>query len=239
MSNAAANVPSDASPEMPVQPAHATAAAPADLANRFGCVTDAVVERLETFAALLCQWQTTHNLVGPEALGNLWSRHIEDSLQLADLAPDARHWVDLGSGAGFPGLIVAIARADEPKFRATLIESNQKKAAFLRTAIRATGAPAGIFAGRIETYIEDFAAAQTDPADVISARALAPFADLCRLAFPLMRPETRLILLKGQDFVHEEQVASKSWSYDLLTLPSVTDQNGRIVTVTNLRPKDS
>ena len=209
--------------------------APADLADRFACVTDSVVERLETFAALLAEWQKTHNLVGPDALCALWTRHIEDSLQLADLEPAARHWVDLGSGAGFPGLIVAIARADDPDFSVTLVEANRKKSAFLRAAIRATGAPAGVFAGRIENY----EAAQTDPADVISARALAPFADLCRLAFPLMRPETRLILLKGQDFVHEEQVAAKSWSYDLLTLPSVTDQSGRIITVTNLRPKDS
>jgi len=182
---------------------------------------------------LLCQWQKTHNLVGPDALSTLWTRHIEDSLQLAGQAPQARHWIDLGSGAGFPGLIVAIARADEPNFNVTLVESNRKKAAFLGAAIRATGAPARVFAGRIE----DFATEQTGPADVISARALAPFADLCRLAFPLMRRKTRLILLKGQDFVHEEQVAAKSWSYDLLTLPNVTDQSGRIITVTNLRPR--
>jgi 16S rRNA (guanine527-N7)-methyltransferase len=212
-----------------------TLAAPADLAIRFACVTNNVVERLETFAALLCQWQTTHNLVGPDALRTLWTRHIEDSLQLAGQAPEARHWIDLGSGAGFPGLIVAIARADDLDFCVTLIESNRKKAAFLRAAVRATGAPARVFAGRIE----DYDALQSEPANVISARALAPFADLCHLAFPLMGAETQLILLKGQDFVHEEQVAAKSWSYDLLTLPSVTDQSGRIITVTNLRPKDS
>jgi 16S rRNA (guanine527-N7)-methyltransferase len=209
--------------------------APADLADRFACVTDTVCERLETFVALLAEWQTTHNLVGPDALCTLWTRHIEDSLQLADLAPEARHWIDFGSGAGFPGLIVAIARADDSDFSVMLVEANHKKAAFLRAAIRATGAPARVFAGRIENY----KATQKYPADVISARALAPFADLCRLAFPLMRPKTRFILLKGQDFVHEEQVATKSWSYDLLTLPSVTDKSGRIITVTNLRPKDS
>ncbi len=209
--------------------------APADLQIRFACVTEPVLARLERFVALLCQWQKTHNLVGPDALRNLWTRHIEDSLQLAGQAPEARHWIDLGSGAGFPGLIVAIARADEPDFRVSLVESNGKKSAFLRAAIRATDAPASVFAGRIE----DFAVAQSNPADVISARALAPFADLCHLAFPLMQAKTQLILLKGQDFVHEEQVAAKSWSYDLLTLPSMTDQSGRIVTVTKLRPKES
>lgn len=234
MSNAT-DAPPGALPEMGIESAPAAPAAPADLANRFACVTNAVLVRLETYAALLCQWQTTHNLVGPDGLCNLWSRHIEDSLQLADLAADARHWIDLGSGAGFPGLVVAIARAADSNFRVTLVESNQKKAAFLRAAIRATGVPARVFAGRIE----DFGAGQTDPVDVISARALASFAGLCRLAFPLMRSETRLILLKGQDFVHEEQVAAKSWSYDLLTLPSVTDQSGRIVTVTKLRPRES
>ncbi len=208
---------------------------PADLADRFACVTDAVLERLETFAAMLCGWQKIHNLVGPDGLSNLWTRHIEDSLQLAEQAPEALHWVDLGSGAGFPGLIVALARADELDFGVTLVESNRKKSAFLRAVIRATGAPASVFSGRIE----DYKAVQKGPADVICARALAPFADLCALAYPLMGAETRLILLKGQDFVHEEQVATKSWSYDLLTLPSVTDQSGRIVTVTKLRPKDS
>ena len=234
MSNAAANGPSAALPRMEVQFAPPAPPAPADLANRFGCVTNTVLERLETFAVVLCQWQKIHNLVGPDGLGNLWTRHIEDSLQLAGQAPESRHWVDLGSGAGFPGLIVALVRADQPDFGVTLIESNRKKSAFLRAAIRATGAPARVFAGRIE----DYEAVQTGPADVICARALAPFADLCALAYPLMAAETRLILLKGQDFVHEEQVAAKSWLYDLLTLPSVTDQSGRIVTVTNLRPKD-
>ena len=69
---------------------------PADLADRFACVTDAVLERLETFAAMLCEWQKIHNLVGPDGLSNLWTRHIEDSLQLAEQAPEALHWVDLG-----------------------------------------------------------------------------------------------------------------------------------------------
>ena len=208
---------------------------PADLAKRFACVTDKALAGLERFAALLAEWQSIHNLVGPDALGHLWTRHIEDSLQLVDIAPVAGHWIDLGSGAGFPGLVVAIVGAGDPDFYVTLIESNRKKSAFLRAAVRATGAPARVFCGRIE----DYESLQTGPVDVISARALAPFADLCRLAFPLMGPETRLILLKGQDFVHEEQVATKSWSYDLLTLPSVTDRSGRIITVTNLRPKDS
>ncbi len=213
----------------------AVPAAPADLSDRFACVTEPVLKKLETYAALLGEWQATHNLVGPGALDDLWGRHIEDSLQLAGMAPGAHRWVDLGSGAGFPGLVVAIARADDPDFCVTLVESNQKKSAFLRAAIRATGAPARVFAGRIESYKDE----HKDPVQVISARAVAPFAQLCRLAFPLMGPDTRLILLKGQDFVHEEQVAAKSWEYDLLTSPSVTDPSGRIITVTNLRPKDS
>ncbi len=209
--------------------------APADLKKRFACVTEPVLERLESFVALLCKWQNIHNLVGPDALDNLWARHIEDSLQLAGQALTARHWIDLGSGAGFPGLIVAIARADERDFKMYLVESNGKKSAFLRAAIRATGAPASVFSGRIE----DFVVERSNPVDVICARALAPFADLCHLAFPLLQAETQLILLKGQDFVHEEQVAAKSWSYDLLTLPSVTDKSGRIVIVTKLKSKES
>ena len=101
-----------------------------------------LVEDSTAIVAMLLQWQATTNLVAPSTLPELWTRHIADSLQLLPLAPDAKHWVDLGSGGGFPGLVIACALADTPGTVVHLVESNLKKAAFLREAARITGAPA-------------------------------------------------------------------------------------------------
>ena len=100
-----------------------------------------VMDRLDRFVAALLQWQATTNLVAPSTLPELWTRHIADSLQLLPLAPNAKHWVDLGSGGGFPGLVIACALADSPGSVVHLVESNLKKAAFLREAARLTGVP--------------------------------------------------------------------------------------------------
>src|SRR5215475_8767426 len=137
-------------------------------------------ERLERFVDLLLAWQKTTHLVSPASIPKLWTRHVADSLQLLDLAPEARLWVDLGSGGGFPGLVVACALADRALVH--LVESNNRKAAFLREAVRITGAPAVVQAMRIEKFVANFAA---DP-DVITARALLPFKSLINISFPLL-----------------------------------------------------
>ena len=201
--------------------------------DRFGYVTDAGRERLIGYVELLRTWQKTHNLVAPSTLGAIWTRHVADSLQLIPLAPRSGEWVDLGSGGGFPGLAIAVALGDQSDVSFTLVESNSKKVAFLRAAIRQSGARAMVVAGRIDAYGQSAAVR----ADVVSARALASTAELCRLAYPLLRPSGVMVLLKGQDFVHEEREAAKSWSYDLLDSPSLTDPGGHVVRITQLQPR--
>ena len=188
---------------------------------------------LKTYVKLLEKWQATHNLISAPTLNQVWSRHVLDSAQLIKAAPDACRWVDLGSGAGFPGMVIAILIADNPHTRVALVESNNKKCAFLRAVARSTNAPVDV----VQDRIENFAKTRHDPVDVVTARALAPFADLCRLASPIMAPESVMVLLKGQDFVYEEEEASKYWDYDLVIANSMTDPRGRVVTVRNLKGK--
>ena len=134
--------------------------------------------RFTIYADLLARWQTTINLVSPATLPHLWTRHVADSLQVQAAAPAARRWVDLGSGGGFPGLVTAIILADEPGASVQLVESDKRKAAFLRTAARETGAPAIVHAERIEIFVP----AHADPVDAVSARALAPLPKLVAFA---------------------------------------------------------
>jgi 16S rRNA (guanine527-N7)-methyltransferase len=193
--------------------------------------------RLDRFADLLLAWQSKINLVAPASLSRLWTRHIADSLQLLTLVEDLPDlpasplvWVDLGSGGGFPGIIVACALADRPGSTVHLVESNLKKVAFLREAIRVTGAPARVHAMRIE----DFAASFAERPDVVSARALAPLPDLLKLAFPLLKTGATGLFLKGQDVEAELTAASKYWKFELQLVPSVTSPDGRIVVVRGL-----
>ena len=137
-----------------------------------------VRQRLTLYADLLVRWQATINLVSPKTLPDLWTRHIGDSLQVRAAAPEARRWVDLGSGGGFPGLVTAILLADEPGASVHLVESDKRKAAFLRTVARETGAPVTIHAERIETFVQTHA----EPVDAVSARALAPLSKLVAFA---------------------------------------------------------
>jgi 16S rRNA (guanine527-N7)-methyltransferase len=222
---------SNASPIVSAAAPHEAETSAAAL-DRFGFVTNRTKADLERFVALLKEWRRTHNLVSRATLDEVWTRHVADSLQLLDHVRDFRHWVDLGSGAGFPGLVVAIACKHDPERRFTLVESNGKKAAFLRAAIRESGARASVVAARIEVSSE-----AVGPADAVSARALAPLPLLLRLGVPYLRGGGVMLLLKGQDFVHELQVASKSWDFDVLDFASVTDAGGRVLVIRHLRPK--
>jgi 16S rRNA (guanine527-N7)-methyltransferase len=181
--------------------------------------------RLEHFAELLLRWQITTNLVASSTLPRLWTRHIADSLQLLDLAPDARTWADLGAGAGFPGLVIACALAGEGEVH--LVESNQKKASFLREAARTLSLPAIVHARRIE----DFVTANTVRFDVVTARALAPLDKLIGYAIPLLKTGTVGLFPKGQDVGAELTQAAKSWKIEADLIPSRTDPNGRIVMI--------
>jgi 16S rRNA (guanine527-N7)-methyltransferase len=187
--------------------------------------------RLDRFVELLLTWQSTTNLIARSTVPRLWTRHIADSLQLLDLAPDARIWVDLGSGGGFPGLAIACALAERPGAVVHLVESNAKKAAFLREAQRVTGAPALVNAMRIENFVESF----RDQADVVTARALTSLKKLYDQSAPLLRPTTLGLFPKGQDVEAELTEAAKYWNISRLSLvPSRTDRAGRIVVVQGL-----
>jgi len=190
-------------------------------------------ERLERYVWLLRHWQATHNLVSPNTLKAVWTRHVEDSLQLLGHAGEFSTWVDLGRGAGFPGMVVAVASA-EPGRRFVLVESNKKKAAFLRAAARETKAPVTVVAERAEVH----GARMAGGADIVSARALAPLTDLCRLSFPYLHANSRILLLKGHDLVHEVEEASKAWAFDVVVSDSVTDPSGRVAVIRNLAPRD-
>jgi 16S rRNA (guanine527-N7)-methyltransferase len=192
--------------------------------------------RLDRYAALLLEWQQRQNLIAPSTEPILWTRHIADSLQLLPLAPEARIWVDLGSGAGFPGLVIACAVADSPVIQAPqvhLVESTGKKAAFLREAAQVTGAPAIVHGERIA----DFIPRAPDRIDAVTARALAPLSKLLTEAYPLLKKGAIGLFPKGQDVEAELTAASKCWSIQATLVPSRTDPRSRIVVVTDAKPK--
>ena len=187
-------------------------------------------ERLTAFVALLTRWQGIKNLVGPRTLDQVWSRHIADSAQLVALAPAAKRWLDIGSGAGFPGLVIAILLADQAEARVDLIESNSRKCAFLRTVIRETGVRAQVHEVRIEDKIGDF----VGRVDVVTARALAPLDALLGMTNDLLRTGTIGIFPKGQDLEAELTLAAKSWKIEADVVPSRTDAQARILVVRQL-----
>jgi 16S rRNA (guanine527-N7)-methyltransferase len=185
-------------------------------------------QRLDRFAALLIAWQRTTNLIAPSTVSQLWSRHIADSLQLIDLAPQAKVWLDFGSGAGFPGLVIACALAGIPGALVHLVERNAKKAAFLREAQRVTAAPAVLHAASMEEVIATLPAA----VDVVTARAVAPLKELLDLCFPLLgRNGATALFPKGQNAELELAEAARFWDMQASLSPSRTDPKGRIVVV--------
>ena len=196
-------------------------------------VTPEIKARLARYAALLAKWQKSQNLVAPATLGRVWTRHMADSLQVLAAAPDALRWADLGSGAGFPGMVTAICLAGRPGAVVHLVESNKGKAAFLRTVARETGAAAEIHADRIETVVPALAGR----VDAVSARALAPLADLCAMVAPLMAPGVRALFHKGQDFASELAAATQSWDLDVVEHPSRIDPAGRILEIRRMTPR--
>ena len=219
---------------MPGEKAAAIISGPQDFAEVFK-VPRETIHRLSRYAELLAHWQARTNLVARSTLPLLWSRHFADSAQLCGLAPDARLWLDLGSGAGFPGLVVAILQAGLPDFRMHLVESNRKKCAFLAEVARETKAPVDIHAMRIEELAES---ASLKP-DVVSARALAPCPRLFELASPFFGSRTRGLFLKGRETEAELEAARVAWDFASRLHPSLTSSSSHIVEVTALRPREA
>ncbi|WP_412774196.1 16S rRNA (guanine(527)-N(7))-methyltransferase RsmG [Nitrobacter sp.] len=191
--------------------------------------------RLDAYVDLLGQWQTKTNLVAPSTLPQLWTRHIADSLQLLSLAPQAKLWADLGSGGGFPGVVLACVLADVPGARVDLVERNTKKAAFLREAARITGAPAVIHNADIGDYVERL----ESRIDCVTARALAPLQMLLGFAEPLVKRGARALFLKGQDVELELTEATKYWNIKPRIHSSRTGGGGWIVELDRIERRDS
>ena len=196
-------------------------------------VSRETMDRLAAHVALLRRWQPIHNLVAPDTLDEVWSRHIADSAQLVALFPDAARWLDLGSGAGFPGLVVAILIREWPGAWVGLVEANHKKCAFLREAIRTTGAPAEVYCARIESVVKRW----NKPVDVITARALAPLPVLCGFVAPLVAQGAVAVFHKGRNFEAELREASQTWDIDLVQHPSRGGE-GRIVEIRQLSRRE-
>lgn len=207
-----------------------------EMARKIESRVDSGIEsRLDRFVELLLAWQKKTNLIAPSTVKHVWTRHVADSLQLLKLAPDAKRYVDLGSGGGFPGIPIACALAGQEGAMVHLVESNHKKAAFLREAIRVTGIPATVHAIRIEDFVDRF----TEPVDIVTARALAPLENLLAKTYPLLKRGGQALFLKGQDIEGELTAASKYWTIEAELIPSVTDSGGRIVRVRSLQPADA
>jgi 16S rRNA (guanine527-N7)-methyltransferase len=153
--------------------------------------------RLDRFVVLLLKWQRTTHLIAPSTVQTLWTRHIADSLQLIDLAGEAHVWADMGSGAGFPGLVLACAFREQGK-RVHLIESNIRKAAFLREAVAATESPAVVHPVRMQKFVQSM----DGKIDVVTARAVSPLDLLLRECAPLLQAGTLGLFPKGQDRSH-------------------------------------
>jgi 16S rRNA (guanine527-N7)-methyltransferase len=182
-------------------------------------------ERLDRYVGLLLEWQAKTNLVAPSTLSNLWTRHVSDSLQLLVLAPSAKVWADLGSGGGFPGLVLACALAETPGAMVHLVERNTKKAAFLREALRVTASPGTVHLDEIGDTVDRI----TGPVDCVTARALAPLRQLIGFAEPLVRKGAKALFLKGQDVEAELTEATKYWNIKPQLHSSRTGGGGWIV----------
>lgn len=181
--------------------------------------------RLDRYVDLLVAWQAKTNLIAPSTLPQLWTRHISDSLQLLDLAPNARHWLDFGSGGGFPGVVLACAMAEHPGANVQLVERIAKKSAFLREALRVTGAPGSVVLADIGDYVDSLKA----PVDCVTARAVAPLHMLLGFAAPLVQRGAKALFLKGQDVEAELTEATKYWNIEPRLHPSRTGGHGWIV----------
>lgn len=192
-------------------------------------VSRETILRLQQFVELLRKWNPAINLVSSSTLSDAWSRHILDSAQLFGLgARSARLWVDLGSGGGFPGLVIACLAAElAPDLKVVLVESDQRKATFLRQANRVLGLSAEVLVDRIEKI-------KPLGANIVSARALAPLSKLCQFSWQHMAPGATALFPKGANYAAEIQDAQREWRFDLEIVPSVTEIDSAVLKLERL-----
>lgn len=190
--------------------------------------------RLDRYLDLLREWQVKTNLVAPSTLPALWTRHVADSLQLLTIAPSARIWVDLGSGGGFPGVVLACALAETAGAMVHLVERNAKKAAFLREALRITQSPGTVHLADIGDIVDRIAG----PVDCVTARAVAPLHQLIGFAEPLVKRGAKALFLKGQDVEAELTEATKYWKIEPKLHSSRTGGHGWIAELDHIERRD-
>lgn len=205
---------------------------PEGFRRAFG-VSRETIQRLEDYAAILQHWRTSTNLVSKSTVGAIWSRHFADSAQLLDLAPSAKTWLDLGAGAGFPGLVIAILLAGGRGGLVHLVERSAKKCAFLREVARSTDAPVEIHGTRIEFLVDE---RRFESVEVVTARALAPLGKLLGYVHPFMTRDTIGLFPKGRDVEQEIEDARRLWRFDVRLEPSRSDPGGRIAIISSLEP---
>lgn len=198
-----------------------------EFADALGGVPDDVLSRLDSYLAMLKKWQKAINLVGPKTLNDPWRRHLLDCAQIAQDICATDKVVDLGSGAGLPGLIIAIMTGADVH----LVESDQRKATFLREAARATNTSVTVHAERAE---------ELPPlnADIVTARALAPLPRLLPWVHRHLKNSGKSYLLKGSDVDQELTLAAKEWTMRTSRKPSVSDPSGTVLHVSALAPID-
>jgi len=200
---------------------------PQEFAAKTG-VSRETLARLKAYADILADWNARHNLVAKSTLPEVWHRHFLDSAQLAPLIPpDYRTLADLGSGAGFPGLVLAAMR---PELSITLHEATTKKCSFLQAAAERMGIKVAVRNGRLEDL-------PLQPFDVVTARALAPLPQLLAYAYRFTAPNSVCLFLKGQNVGSELTEAHKYWNMKVSQLPSQTEPSAAIVTVRDLGPR--
>ena len=190
-----------------------------------GC-TNVQLGNLVRYKDLLTDWSTRFNLVGPGALDIFWSRHAFDSWQLLTAAPVSRRWADLGSGAGFPGVVLAIGLASEADAVVHLVESQAKRCRFLTHVVETLQLPAMVDNARAESF--------SRPVDVVTARACAPMTRLLAFAYPWMAQGAIGLFLKGETIEAELVEARQAWSFEVDLRPSTSDPRGRIVRIERL-----
>lgn len=195
-----------------------------------GPVSRETWEALQIFIGEFERWSKRINLAAPSTLNSLFERHVLDSAQLPGSAPSATRWLDLGSGGGFPGVVVAILMKDRQGGWVDLIESNRKKAAFLTSVLGRVEAPARVHALRIES-----AAGLGITPDCVTARALAPLEVLLELAEPWLQRGARALFHKGREWRREIEESPRAREYDLISRPSVVDPEGVILDIARRR----
>jgi len=193
-------------------------------------VSRETVDKLIAFEELFRKWSTAINLASPSTLDDLWNRHILDSAQVFPLAPEATHWLDLGSGGGFPGIVTACLLKEKSGASIDLVESAGKKAAFLRTAAGHLSVPARVHSARIEAMWD-----KIEPPHVVTARALASLNVLFELAEPWLTNGSKALFQKGRDYQREIDESRVGWSFDLVQHESAIDNSSVILEISNLQ----